>query len=135
MKARILIAAAATVALGLAGAAHAATSGEKSGDKNATRSCFLTQDWENWRGADANTIYLRVHTHDFYKLDLSAGSNMVTDDTNHLISKVRGSSWICSPLDLDLKISDGHIVLPLIVKSITKLTPEQVAAIPKKALP
>ena len=134
MKARILIAAAATAALSLQGAAHAAT-GDKAGGKNATRNCFLAQNWENWRGADANTIYLRVHAHEFYRLDLSSGSNMVTDDTNHLVSRIRGSNWICSPLDLDLKISDGHITEPLIVKSITKLTPEQVAMIPKKALP
>ncbi|MGZ3272624.1 MAG: DUF6491 family protein [Caulobacteraceae bacterium] len=129
MTARFLIAAAA--ALSLAGAAHAATPAK---DKSA-RNCFMTQDWENWRGADANTIYLRVRMHDFYRLDLSNGSNMVTDDTNHLVSQIRGSNWICDPLDLDLKISDGHITVPLFVKSITKLTPEQVAMIPKKVLP
>jgi len=131
MKARILIVAAATAALGLAGAAHAATGGHQ----NTTRNCFLSNDWQGWRGADANTLYLRVHAHDFYKVELSGGSNMVTDPTNHLINNLRVSSWICNPLDLDLKISDGHITEPLIVKSITKLTPEQVAAIPKKALP
>ncbi|HTK34451.1 MAG TPA: hypothetical protein VL358_04085 [Caulobacteraceae bacterium] len=134
MKARFLIAAAATATLALAGAAKAATA-DKTDGKDATRSCFLTRDWEGWRGADANTIYLRVHAHDVYKVELSAGSNMVTDPTNHLINNVRGSSWICDPLDLDLKVSDGHIVMPLIVRSITKLTPEQVAMIPKKVLP
>lgn len=131
MKARILIAAAAALSLsgiGMAGAAHAATS-------NTTRNCFLTNDWQDWRGADDNTIYLRVHAHDFYKIELSAGSNMVTVPFNHLISNVRVSPWICGPLDLDLKISDGHVTVPLIVKSITKLTPEQVAQIPKKMLP
>jgi hypothetical protein len=126
MKARILIAAAA--ALSLAGAAHAATT-------NTTGNCFLTNDWQSWRGGDPNTIYLRVHVHDFYRLDLSSGSNMVTDPSNHLISQVRGSPWICGPLDLDLKISDGHITEPIIVKAITKLTPDEVAAIPKKVLP
>ena len=131
MKARILIAAAA--ALSLAGVAHAAAPDKP--DKNATRNCFRSNDWQSWRGADANTIYLRVHRNDFYRLDLSSGSNMVTDQTNHLVSNVRVSPWICSPLDLDLKISNGHITEPLIVKAITKLTPEQVAAIPKKALP
>jgi hypothetical protein len=134
MKARILIAAAAALSLtgmSLAGVAHAATPDKT----NATRNCFLTNDWQDWRGADANTIYLRVHAHDFYKVELSSGSNMVTDPSNHLINDVRVSPWICGPLDLDLKISDGHIREPLIVKSITKLTPEQVAQIPKKVLP
>lgn len=129
MKAHILIAAAA--ALSLAGAAHAAAPDKD----NTTRNCFLTQDWQDWRGADANTLYFRVHAHDFYKIELSSGSNMVTDPSNHLISNVRVSPWICGPLDLDLKISDGHLTEPLIVKSISKLTPEEVAAIPKKVLP
>jgi hypothetical protein len=134
MKARILIAAAAALSLAsvsLTGVAHAAAP-EKT---NTTKNCFLTNDWQDWRGADANTIYLRVHVHDFYRLDLSSGSNMVTDPSNHLISQVRVSPWICGPLDLDLKISDGHIAEPLIVKSITKLTAEEVAAIPRKVLP
>jgi hypothetical protein len=124
------MAAAATAALGLAGAAHAAAP-----DPNTTRNCFPVRQWQDWRGADANTIYLRVHAHDVYKVELSSGSNMVTDPSNHLVNDVRVSPWICGPLDLDLKISDGHITEPLIVKSITKLTPEQVAMIPKKVLP
>lgn len=130
MKAHFLIAAAAaTAALGLAAPAMAA-------DKpNTTKNCFRSGEWQSWRGADANTIYLRISAKEFYRLDLSSGSNMVTDSSNHLVSKVRGSTWICSPLDLDLKISDGHITEPLIVKAITKLTPEEADAIPKKARP
>lgn len=131
MKARFLMAAAAL--LSFAGAAQAAAPAADSAKNH--RNCFLSRDWENWRGADANTIYLRVRSHDFYKVELSAGSNMVTDTSNHLVNQIRGSDWICGPLDLDLKISDGHIAIPLIAKSITKLTPEQVAAIPKKVLP
>ena len=54
----------------------------------------------------------------------------------HLVSIVRGSNSICTANDLDLKISDDHgFTQPLIAKSITKLTPEQVAAIPKKYRP
>ena len=133
MKAPMLIAAAA--ALGLAGAAHAAAPAKAAAPGGAGGNCFLSQNWQDWRGADPNTIYFRVNVRDIYRLDLQSGSNMVTDPTNHLISEIRGSSWICSPIDLDLKISDGHIVEPLFVKAITKLTPEQVALIPKKSLP
>jgi hypothetical protein len=129
MNSRILLAAA--LALSLTGVAHAATPDKP----NTTRNCFLTNDWQSWRGADANTLYLRVHVRDFYKVELSSGSPMVTDPANHLVSSVRVSPWICGPLDLDLKISDGHISEPLIVRSIVKLTPEQVAEIPKKVLP
>ncbi|MEI9890964.1 MAG: hypothetical protein WDN45_10645 [Caulobacteraceae bacterium] len=131
MKARILMAAA-VATLALTGLAHAATAPAKP----ATASnCFLTQNWQDWRGANPTTIYFRVNVRDIFKLDLASESNMVTDPSNHLISESRGSSWVCNPIDLDLKISDGHIVEPLFIKSITRLTAEQVAAIPKKDLP
>jgi hypothetical protein len=52
------------------------------------------------------------------------------------VSRIRGSNWICSPLDLDLTLSD-HLGFrePLIARSLRKLTPEEVAAIPRKDLP
>jgi hypothetical protein len=131
MTARILIAAAATAAFGLAAPALA----DAPAKPNVNANCFLAHDWDDWRGSDPNTIYVRVRQHDFFKLELSAGSNMVTDRSNHLVSHIRDSSWVCSPLDLDMWISDGHVQVPLLVKSITKLTPEQVAAIPEKFRP
>ncbi len=54
----------------------------------------------------------------------------------HLVSIHRGSSSICDALDLDLRLSDGHgFSEPLIARSMTKLTPEEVAAIPAKYRP
>ena len=55
----------------------------------------------------------------------------------HLVSKIRGSNWICSPLDLQLQLADNHGAFeePLFVKSIKRLTPDEIAAIPKKYLP
>jgi hypothetical protein len=103
--------------------------------KPAYPSCFFSTDWQNWHGADKETIYLRVRLNDIYKVELSHGSSLVTDPTSHLVSIVRGSSSVCTPLDLDLKISDGIIIEPLFVKSLTRLTPDQVKAIPKKDLP
>jgi hypothetical protein len=129
MKARFLVAAFAT--LGLAAPALADTPAKT----NVHANCFLSQDWSNWRGSGPSTIYIRVHVHDYFKVELSSPSSMVTDPSNHLVSQVRGTPWICSPLDLDLKVSDGHVTEPLFVKSLTKLTPEQVAAIPPKDKP
>ncbi len=133
MKAHVLIAAAAL--LGLAGAAAAAAPADKPASKTAERSCFFSRDWESWRSPDDHTIYFRVRLNEFYRVDLSAGSNMLTDPSNHLVSVMRGTSTICGPLDLDLKVSDGYITVPLIATKITKLTPDQVALIPKKYLP
>ncbi|HEY1447881.1 MAG TPA: hypothetical protein VGF33_05050 [Caulobacteraceae bacterium] len=99
--------------------------------------CFFINQWEGWKAPDANTIYMRVNLRDIYRADLSAGSQHLTwPGTYHLISKVVGSSSICTPLDLQLAVSDSHgFYQPLIVRSLVKLTPEQIAALPRKDLP
>lgn len=129
MKALIL--AGAVAVLGLAGAAaHADSPAAK-----PQSTCFFSRDWSNWRSPDEHTIYLRVNVSDIYRVDLSYGSKMLAWPDTHLINVMRGTDTICSPIDLDLKISEDGFVEPLFVKSITKLTREQVAAIPKKFLP
>jgi hypothetical protein len=102
-----------------------------------TDRCFLATDWEGWKSPNPNTIYVRVGVSRIYELDLSSGSNQLQEPAMHLVSQIRGSQWICDPLDLQLQIADDHGAFqePLIVKSITRLTPEQIAAIPKKYLP
>jgi hypothetical protein len=69
-------------------------------------------------------------------VDLTKGTHVRRDADRFLINRVRGSNWICSPLDLDLTLSDHHgFQEPLIARALRKLTPEEVAAIPKKDLP
>ena len=128
MKTPVLIAALA--ALGLAGAAHADAPAAK-----PRMQCFFTRDWSGWRSPDEKTIYLRVNVSTIYQIDLSYGSSLLTWPDSHLINEVRGSDSICSPIDLDLKVANDHVVEPLFIKAISRLTPEQVAAIPKKYLP
>jgi len=128
MKALILTAAVA--ALGIAGAAHADAPAAK-----PKTPCFFSRDWSGWRSPDPKTIYLRVRVNEIYKVDLSFGSALLAWPDSHLINELRGTDSICTPLDLDLKVGNDHMVEPLFVKSISKLTPEQVAEIPKKYLP
>ncbi|HZZ89083.1 MAG TPA: hypothetical protein VFE13_12205 [Caulobacteraceae bacterium] len=117
--------------LGFASQASADQAGHGAGN------CFLSRDWEGWKSPDPNTIILRVGVRQYYRVDLSAGSNQLDAPAMHLVNKVRGSDWICGPLDLQLELADDHDAFrePLIVKAITRLTPEQVAQIPRKYLP
>jgi hypothetical protein len=101
------------------------------------QSCFLSSDWNGWKSPDPKTIYLRVGVNRIFRLDLANPSYSLSDPSVHLVSEVRGSSWICSPLDLQLKVSDTQGVLrePLFVKNITELTPAEAKAIPAKYRP
>jgi hypothetical protein len=119
------------LAVALVGAASAATS-------EAKNTCFRSSEWSGWRAPDENTLYLRVRMHDVYRVDLSSGSSMLNWPSVHLVNVVHGSDLICSPLDLQLSVSDNGgsgMKTFLIAKAITKLTPEQAAAIPKKFQP
>jgi len=125
--------AAGCAALAAAGSA-AAESPAKASDH--AHNCFFINQWRGWKSPTPNVLYLGVNLHDVYKVQLSSGSSELSWPDAHLISKSRGSSTICDALDLDLSVSDGHgFREPLIATSIVKLSPDEVAAIPKKFLP
>lgn len=100
------------------------------------RQCFYLSDWRGWTAPDKNTLYMKVRGRDVYRVDLAYGSNQLTWPGTHLVSIVRGPDSICHPLDLDLRVSDGMgFAIPIRAKTITKLTPEQIQALPKKDRP
>ena len=98
--------------------------------------CFFISEWRGWKSPDPTTLYLGVNVRDVYEVKLSSGSSQLQWPDMHLVSINRGSSSICSALDLDLKIADTNgFAEPLIAKSLRKLSPEEAAAIPKKYRP
>ena len=101
------------------------------------RSCFFANEFDNWRAPDANTMYIRTNTNRYYRLDMSGSCPALLWPNAHLIMNIRGPNTICSALDWDLKVSTGFpgIPTPCIVKTMTALTPDQAAAIPKKFKP
>ena len=121
----------------LVGAVCVAAGPALAADAPARNNCFLAADWSGWKSPDPNTIYLRVDINRVYRLDLASPSYQLSDPGVHLISRIRGSNWICSPLDMQLYVGDDHGIMrePLFVKSLTPLTPDQVKAIPAKYRP
>jgi hypothetical protein len=120
-------------ALALAGGSASAAV-DKAG-RSATPCFFITQ-WQGWKSPSPNVIYLGVNMHEVYRVDLSAGSPQLQWPDVHLVSRTFGSDSICSAIDLQLEVADtSGFREPLIASKLTKLTPEEVAAIPKKYLP
>ena len=98
--------------------------------------CFSLSDWRGWSSPSRDVLYMKVRHKDVYRLDLTRGSNQLGSAGTHIVSVVRGSDRICNPIDLDLRVSDGFgFAMPIRAKTITKLTPEEIAAIPKKDRP
>lgn len=123
----------AAASLAAAGATAAAAAPERTPD----RACFASNSWQGWSApGDGDALYLRIGIHDIYRVELTPGTHVHKYGDRFLVNQVRGSNWICSPLDLDLTLSDHQgFREPLIARSLRKLTPAEVAAIPRKDLP
>lgn len=104
--------------------------------KPTARDCFLPGQWSGWSTPSPDVLYMRVNVRDIYRVDLAAKNHALKSAGNYLISQVRGGGAVCSALDLDLAVSEGHgFRTALFPKTLTKLTPEEIAAIPRKDLP
>ena len=134
-----------TVAAGaavVAGAAFAATQpsplGEAppSGTGLGTGQCFRSQDIRNHKIGDRYTLLLNVRGKESYRVTMRGACLAGATDTDPIITRSPpGSAIICKPIDLDVAISKGGFATPCIVDSIVQLSPEQLAALPKKLKP
>lgn len=116
-------------------AAPAALAGGQGGPPSDT--CFWSADWQDWTSPAPDVVLLKVGASQVFRLDLREGSNQLKYPDMHLFNRHQHGPWICTPQDLDLLLSDDHRIYsePLFVKSITRLTPDQIEAIPAKYRP
>jgi hypothetical protein len=133
---KVILSAAALAATGVAATLLPAAAQAK--PATPASSCFLPTEWTGWTAAPGgDALYLRVGLRDIYRLDLTPGSRARKGAGDFLVTHSTGSHWICSALDLQgLSISDDlGFKRPLIASNLRKLTPAEVAAIPRRDLP
>ncbi len=98
--------------------------------------CFRMSMLSSTRPDGDRRIYARVGVSTFYRIDLAHRCASLPYEGNFLVLEpAGGSDLICSPIDLDLKVNDHGAKEACFIKSITRLTPEEAAAIPRKAKP
>ena len=100
--------------------------------------CFSIRDWNGWKASksEQDVLYIKVRMHDVWRVQLTDKDSFLNAPDVHLVSVTRGPDMVCNPIDLDLKLADFHgIQTPLIVKTLTKLTPDEAKALPKEDQP
>ena len=99
--------------------------------------CFSMRDWTGWTvSPDGQSMYIRTGVRNLFRLDFANACRAARSGGVHLVTRVRGSTSVCSPLDLDLKVSDGHgMATPCIISKITPLSADEAAALPKALRP
>jgi hypothetical protein len=92
--------------------------------------CFYTRNVTSFAAPDEHTLYVRVGVRDVYRFDMFGPCPDI--DWNQRLALVsRGSSWICEGMDAEVGLGPQRCP----VSHVRKLTPEEVAALPKRARP
>jgi hypothetical protein len=127
MKTPIALAAAVAL-LALSGAASAA-------DKAPARNdCFWTRNANGFAAQDDHTLNVRVNSRDVYQFEMM-GHCPDMDWNNRIALVSRGSSNICTGMDAEVVTHSPIGPMRCPVHSVRKLTPAEIAALPKKARP
>ncbi len=130
-------AAALTGAAGPAGKATVAAPGvDAAAAATGANSCFRrSSDVRNHTVGGPNTLYLDVNGRDVYRVEMSNNCLASAVSSDPLIFRnFGGGQTVCKPLDLDISIASGG-QQRCIISSLSKLTPAEVAALPKKMRP
>ncbi|MDR3514101.1 MAG: DUF6491 family protein [Caulobacteraceae bacterium] len=106
----------------------------KPADKQAGQ-CFYANNVNGFNAPDNRTVYIRVGVRDVYRLDLMSDCLNLTFRQSLGLRSTPGSSWICSPLDVEVVYHDVGMRQRCPVTAIHKLTPAEVEALPKKDRP
>ena len=111
----------------------------------ASAACFRTRDITNHRIVNDNTVYIQVARRDVFRLEMVGHCLAGTGGSDPLVIRTRaGSTLACRPVDLDISVARGvgttgnlrsSARTPCIVQSMTRLTPDQVAALPSRSRP
>jgi hypothetical protein len=102
-------------------------------DKPAPRECFWTRQADGFAAQDDHTVNVRVSVRDVYQFKLLGSCPDI--DWNQRIALVSHGSNICSGMDAEIVTHSPIGPQRCAVSDMRKLTPEEIAALPRKARP
>lgn len=98
--------------------------------------CLRSHDIRNHTILDRDTLLIADRSKSAYRVTMKGGCLAGATSTDPIITRnPPGSDIICKPIDMDIGISRSGFETQCIVDSIVRLTPEQVAMVPKKLRP
>ncbi len=103
---------------------------------SAPRQCFMLNQLQGTRPDGDRTVYARVGAKQIFRLDLAHRCPALLSREGIVLIPAGGKNEICTGLDVDLRARElGGGSVPCAIAGITRLTPEEAAALPPKARP
>jgi hypothetical protein len=122
-------------AAGPAGKAAISAPGVDAAATAVADTCFRRSDIHNHTVGGPKTLYLDVAGRSVYRIEMSNACLASAVSSDPLIFRNdTGAQSVCKPIDLDITVSAGG-PSKCIVSSISKLSPAEIAALPKKMRP
>lgn len=133
MKTYLALTASAGLALAAFGLQPGASSTAQAAPQTQHRACFYSSQVTNYQPYDDRTIYLSAGGHRVFRIDLANDCPARTGDGHLLVEPVTGS--ICGPLDFNLSVVSNGFRQHCMVRDLVQLTPDEIAALPRRARP
>jgi hypothetical protein len=100
-----------------------------------SRQCFYARNINNYTTAGGRLVYIRVGVADVYRLDLMTDCPELGFRQDLQFTRADPGASICSAIDLTIRFREPGARRICPVAEMRKLTPEEVAAMPKRDRP
>jgi hypothetical protein len=98
--------------------------------------CFRSHDILSHTLADDKTIYINVNNRDYYRVTTEGNCFAGATSSDPLLMRSPpGTTYVCKPIDMDLGVIKGGFTQHCIVGSITPMSRDEVAALPRRLKP
>ena len=118
----------------ISAAAFCLATGAVAADKSPN-ACIVRSDINGFSAPDDHTVYVRVGVNQIFRLDLMTHCLDLTFRQAIGLEDQPATAWICSPLEATVVYRDLGVTQRCPVTAIHKLTPAEIASLPKKDLP
>jgi hypothetical protein len=116
----------------LAGAGAAMIALPAAAQPDTPHDCFLVRDLRNHTVGDDHTLYFDVGGRSVYRAEMSNNCFAAVSSSDPIVLRDKvGTGRICKPLELDVAAQGTRCI----VSSLTRLTPAEVAALPRRVKP
>jgi hypothetical protein len=134
MSVKIGLAALAAALVGM-GSCQLAAAKDTPARKYDAKQCFYSRNVESFAAPDQHNLYIRVGVRDVYHFEMF-GPCPDIDWNQRLALVARPGPWICDGMDAEVVThAVGLGPQRCLVRNMHKLTPDEVAALPKRARP
>jgi len=97
--------------------------------------CFVRRDINGFSAPNDRTLYIRVGISQIWRLDLMTECTGLSFRQAFGLEAQPASPWICSPLDATVIVRQPGFHMRCPVTAMHRLTPAEVAALPKRDRP